>query len=99
MTDQIDALASAQSELAAASVPTPDDILADVGPLAQLYYLERLAYTVLSNFTAMLTADGIDPVDDDSEPVRALAAIGEACGNLDGACILLSILPEDARQP
>lgn len=96
MATETDAQQLAVNELAAATVPTPDDLLGDVGPLAQVFYLEQLAYAVMRAYTAMLSASDDDAMPDDSEPVRALAALGEACGNLDAACILLSILPPEA---
>lgn len=91
-----DALELAKSELAEAMVPDPEDLLADVGPLAQLFYLNQTAYQVLKNYAAMLTAKGIETPADDSEPVRALQMVAEACGMLDGACQELSILPREA---
>jgi hypothetical protein len=99
MTETLDAQQLAKDELAEAMFPAPEDFLNDVGPLAQLYYVEQLAYQVMGNFAAMLAnAPGGSP-EDGSEPVQALSAIAEACGNLDAACVLLSILPAEAQAP
>jgi hypothetical protein len=97
-TPELDAMTIAQEELARAMVPAPDDLLADVGPLAQLLFIERTCYSVLQSWAAMLSGDEAADVDDDSGPVRALAAIGQAAGNLDAACVEVSILPPDATE-
>ncbi|MFZ0666193.1 MAG: hypothetical protein WAM97_10585 [Acidimicrobiales bacterium] len=90
-----DALDMAKTELGEAMVPDPIDMLSDCGPLAQLWFLHQCAYGVMQSFTGMLSGDEAADVADDSEPVRAYAALAKACGNLDGACQLLSLLPPD----
>lgn len=97
MSDQteVDALELAKTELGEAMVPDPIDMLQDVGPLAQLWFLHQCAYGVLQSFTGMLSGDEATGLADDSEPVRAFAAVAKACGNLDGAAQLLSLLPPD----
>ena len=94
-----DALDMATTELAEAMVPTPEDMLADVGPLAQAWYLQQLAYHVMRSFTAFLSTDEAGDVADDSEPVRALGALTTLCGIADGICVTLSILPAEAAGP
>jgi hypothetical protein len=94
--DDVDPRQYAQDELGAAMVPTPDDVLADVGPLGQLYYLEQLAWTVFKNWTAFLASDSESSPDAKDERVEALEAIGLATGNTDQACIILGILPPEA---
>ena len=91
----VDPAVVAQSELAQNMVPTPDDLLADVGPLTQLWYARELCYSVMRLMAASLSLDDGEPLPDDSEPVRALAALTEACGMLDGGCVLVSLLPAD----
>jgi len=98
MPDEQDALEMAKAELAEQMFPAPEDYLNAVGPLAQLFYLDQLAYQVMKNFAAMLANAPGGPPPDGSEPVQALQAITEACGNLDGACVLLSIFPDEARR-
>jgi hypothetical protein len=95
--EQPDGLDLAKTELAEEMVPDPIEILQDVGPLAQLWFLHECAYGVLQSFTGFLSDEGSEGLDDDSEPVRAFAAIAKACGNLDGACQLLALLPDDFR--
>jgi hypothetical protein len=89
----IDPFEDVQSELAQNTVPTPEDVLSDVGPLAALWYARETAYYAVKLFTASLSIDSDEPPPDDSEPVRALAALSAAAGNLDGACVLVSLLP------
>ena len=85
----------AQSELAENMVPTPDDLLADLSPPSQLWYARELSYSVMRTMAASLAIDEGEELPDDSEPVRALAALSNACGLLDGACVLVSLLPAD----
>lgn len=92
----IDTLEMAKLELAEAMVPTPEDLLGDVGPLAQLYYTERLLYVLLGMWTGMIAEDTTSGLDADSPPVKAQQAIALAAGNIDAACILLDILPAAA---
>jgi len=86
----------AKADLSTNMVPTPEDVLGDVGPVGQLYYAERLLYVVYGMFAGLLANDAVEQPDDDSPPVKALAAIGMACGNLDAACIVMGILPPEA---
>ena len=90
-----DANEMAQGELAANTVPTPDDVLADVGPLAVLWYARELAYYAVTFWTATLSADEAADIGDTSELAQALEAISLAAGNLDGACVLVSLLPSE----
>lgn len=90
-----DANEMAQGELAANTVPTPDDVLMDVGPLAVLWYARELAYYAVKSWAAQLSADEAGDVDEDSELGQALGAISMAAGNFDAACILVSLLPPD----
>lgn len=90
-----DANEMAQGELAANTVPTPDDVLQDVGPLAVLWYARELTYYAVKSWAAQLSADEAGDVDQDSELAQALGGISLAAGNLDAACILVSLLPPD----
>jgi hypothetical protein len=94
-TGEQDANELAQSELAANTVPTPDDVLADVGPLAVLWYARELAYYAVKFWSATLSADEAADIGDTSELGQALEALSLAAGNLDGACVLVSLLPSD----
>jgi hypothetical protein len=94
--DTDDAQDMAKVELAEAMFPQPADFLNEVGPLAQVFYANQLCYEVMKNYAAMLANAPGDAPPDDSEPVRALGALGVACGALDQACVLLSILPAEA---
>ena len=88
--------ASAKAELAKAMLPAPDDFLGDVGPLAQLYYLDQVAWTVLRGMTGMLSSEVSADLDDDDPPVQALAALSDAVGRLDGICQIMGLLPAEA---
>ena len=88
--------ASAKAELAKALLPAPDDFLGDVGPLAQLYYLDQVAWTVLRGLTGMLASGAGGDLDDDDPPVQALAALGDIVGRLDGVCQIMGLLPAEA---
>jgi hypothetical protein len=90
-----DALELAKTELATEMVPDPIDILQDCGPLAQLWFAHQAAYGVMQSFIGMQSGVEGEVLPDDSEPVRALAALAKACGNLDAACQLLNLLPAD----
>lgn len=94
-SDIYDPEQAARAELGANSVPTPDDLMADVGPLAVLLYLRELSYYGMRLMSASLSIDNAEPPADDSEPVRALAALSQVCGELDGACVLVGLLPAD----
>jgi hypothetical protein len=96
MPSDVDAQQLARDELATAMVPAPDDLLSDVGPLAQLYFLNQCAEYVMKAWVGMLQGDTAAGVEDDSEPVRALAAIANATGQLAAACQLVSIFDRDA---
>lgn len=90
----IDPAADAAHELASNTVPTPDDLLADVGPLTQLWYLRELSYSVMRLMAATLSIEGTDELPDNSPPVRALAVVSTVAGELDGACVLVGLLPD-----
>jgi hypothetical protein len=92
---EVDANELAQGELAANTVPTPDDVLQDVGPLAVLWYARELTYYAVKSWAAQLSLDDEVAVGDSSELSSALEAISLAAGNLDGACVLVALLPSD----
>jgi hypothetical protein len=91
-----DAQDIARTELAEAMVPAPADLMADVGPLGRLFYLEQLAYSTLSAWAAMLSGDADEDPAATDERVVAMQGIAQACGALDAACVAVSILPPEA---
>ena len=95
-TEAVDALELATAELAENMVPTPDDLLGDIGPLGVLWYLHEVAAYALQFYTGALSGDEARDVDDDSGPVRALGAMTTAMGVINGACIQVSLLPPEA---
>ena len=84
------------TEIGTAGCPTPDDILSELSPLAQLYFVEQLAYGLLHAWAARIAADVGTPEEAPEGVVQALDAVGIAAGNLDAALILMGVLPEDA---
>jgi hypothetical protein len=94
MSDEIDPLEIATQELADAMCPTPDDLLGDIGPLGTLWYLHEVAAYTLQKCAGMVTSPDAGTLEDDSEPVRALAAITTAMGVINGACEILSLIPD-----
>ncbi len=90
-----DANELAQGELAANTVPTPDDLLADVGPLAVLWYAREVGYYAVQLWTSLLSGDEAADLGDTSELAAALEGISIAAGNLDGACMRVALLPPD----
>ena len=90
------ALTAVTTELAEATMPTPEDVLCEVGILARVYYVEQTAYELLRNFAAMASED-VGTQDEAPETVgRAMEAIAQACGMLDVACVELGVLPPEA---
>jgi hypothetical protein len=94
--DTFDPAEVARTELAEGLVMPPEDLLGDIGPMGQLLYLQTLAYHVLAGWTGMLVAADDEVVDDNAEPARALQALALACGQIDGACVIVSLLPPEA---
>jgi hypothetical protein len=91
----IDPADDALNELGQNMVPTPDDLLGDLSPITQVWYLRELAYSVMRTLAATLAIDGADELPDDSPPVRTLAVVSTVAGELDGAAILVGLLPDD----
>lgn len=98
MSDPIDPQEIAIAELRAQMVPTPDDIVDMVGTVTQVYYLQMLAYSVMTQLVAKAEVEGESDDDADQVTVKVLEAISTACGNLTAACVYMGILPEEAVQ-
>lgn len=99
MTDQTDttaALEAVTTELAQVAVPSPDDILSELSPLAQLYFVEQLAWELLRSYAAMGAATEGDEDAESSNLSGALTGIGVAAGALDESCVLMGLLPPEA---
>lgn len=90
---------TAKAELAEAMIPTPEDVISDLSPLAALYYLEQLGWATFTMFTAYAESEqGKDQAADDDLAVT-LTQIGVVVGMLDETCIRVGLLPLEARQP
>ena len=73
-------------------VPTPADLLADVGPLGQVLYLRELGWQVLRGFAGMLSDAASRELEDEDPPVVALQQLTLIIGELDGVCATLSLI-------
>lgn len=95
----VDPLVLAQSELQANMVPTPEDVLQDVGPFAQLWYAAQTVNVVLATMTAMVA----DLPDDDPAATEVstlvLQGLTLVSGELGGVCVTAGLLPPDAAPP
>lgn len=87
----------ARTELAAAMVLAPEDLLADIGALGQLLYLEQLAWHVLRSLTGMLSSEASADLDSEDPPVIALQQLTVAVGEIDQVCVTMGILPTEAQ--
>lgn len=96
---EIDPCEIARTELAQAMVPTPDDIVGDLSPLACLYFLEQLGWAVLTCWTAYASDEadkGSESADDLAETLNAIAM---TVGQLDQTCARIGLLPVEAVPP
>lgn len=96
MTDEQDALDLATAELAEAMVPAPDDVLEDCGPLACLWYLTQAAGFTLGRWAGTIDSPAGSELTDGDAPVQALSVLTQVMGMLNGACVLVDLLPEEA---
>jgi hypothetical protein len=95
MADQtFDPLAMAQAELTDQVIPDAEQLLEALSPFAQLYYLQQTGYYVLAQMTRHILEDTEGEIGETDEPFRAMMALTEGLGNIDGACKLLGLMPE-----
>jgi hypothetical protein len=92
----IDPQQMAKEALAKAMIPTPDDIMESLDPLAALYYFEQLGWGVLTLWTAYVTEmDGIDS-DVTTDLAETLNGIAVTVGGLDVVCARIGLIPQEA---
>ena len=86
----------ALAECAASGMPTPTDLLEELGPLGALLFLHDVVYEGMALWAAYASeAPPDDP--EGTEPItRALQGIATAAGALDAACVAMAILPPEA---
>lgn len=96
MTTPEELMKSAQMDLAKAMVPTPDDILADVGPLASVLYLDTLAWHVMTYWTGTMIDGASGDITPDDPPAMVLNALGQVVGMLDEVLVTLGMMPPEA---
>lgn len=89
----------ARTELAMNNVIAPEDLLADIGPLGQLLYLNHLAWHVMTGMTGMLSDSASSDLEQDAPPVIALQELTTAVGMLNQVCVTIGILPDAAQLP
>ena len=95
----IDPQAAAQSELAAAMIPTPDDVCESLSPTGALYYLEQLAWAVLTLWTAYSSDQQGNDQDADDDLAVTLQQVATIVGSLDATCARIGLIPADAVPP
>lgn len=98
MSQTIDPLEIATQELAEAQVPTPEDLLADVGPLGCLWYVKEAMAITAMRWVDTLPAMEDPEADTDTGPVRSLQMLTEAMGAVTAACVEVSLLPREAAE-
>lgn len=95
----IDPQEDAQAELAANMTPAPDAIVEDLSPMASLFYLERLAWQVLTSWTAHVTEMGSAEVELQDDIAQTLNGLATAVGMIDGVCERIGLIPQGATPP
>lgn len=95
----IDPQEDAQAELAATMTPTPDSIVEDLSPMAALFYLERLAWQVLTSWTAHVSEMNGAEVELVDDIAQTLNGIATAVGVIDGVCERIGLIPQGATPP
>lgn len=86
----------AREELAKVMIPTPDDIMAELSPLAALFYLDQLAWGVFKLWTFHLSSASVADVEAADDAAETLQGIGVALGNLDAVCARIGLAPTEA---
>lgn len=84
---------SAVATLMANTVPSPDDLLSGVDPVAAMWFCENALSFTLGHFTASIMADDSGELTGESGPGRALEILAEVLGMFDEACVELGLLP------
>ena len=80
-------------------IPTPDDIVSDLDPMAALFYLEQLSWATLTLWTAMATdVQGKDQAADDDLAIT-IQQVSVIVGMLDKTCARIGLIPADAVPP
>lgn len=89
----------ARNELAAAMIPTPDDVMTDLSPLAGLFYLEQLGWAVLTSWAAFASDAATTDPEAGDDLAQTLAQVGGIVGMLDATCARIGLIPADAVPP
>jgi len=95
----IDPQELAKQQLADGSVPAPEDLLADLDPLAALYYLEQTGWMVLNMWTGFAQEQQDANADGAEDLAVTLSQVAAVVGMLDGACARIGLIPTDAVPP
>lgn len=89
----------ARQELAAAMIPTPEDVVTDLSPLGALFYLEQLGWAVLTCWTAYSQEQAEQGVEGADDLAVTLSQVGAIVGMLDGTCARIGLIPPEAVPP
>lgn len=98
-TNDIDPNQIAREELAKAMIPTPDDVVTDLSPIAALFYLEQLGWAVLTSWTAYASEAAENNVEGADDLGVTLNQVAETVGRLDEICARIGLLPVEAVPP
>lgn len=88
-----------RAELAAAMVPTPDDIMADLTPLAGLFYWEQMAWGVLKLWAAEVADWTVADQAASDDLGATLNALADIVGQVDGLAAKLGLIPAEQVPP
>lgn len=89
----------AKNELSEAMIPTPDDVVNDLSPLAALYYLEQLGWATLNVWTAYAQEAEDTKQDGADDLAITLQQVASIVGSLDATCARIGLIPADAIPP
>lgn len=89
----------ARAELAAAMVPTPDDIMADLTPMAGLFYLDQMAWGVLKLWAAEVSDLVVADSDASDDLGSTMATLADIVGQVDGLAAKLGLIPAEQVPP
>lgn len=89
----------ARTELAGAMVPTPDDIVEMLSPLASMLYLQQLAWANFQNWTAWLADMTPEQQADAQGATKVLQVNAQVCGLLDAICETVGLTPVKTDAP
>ena len=95
---EIDTLALATDELTEHAIPDAEMLLSELSTIAQVYYLNQVAYFVFGAVANGVIADVQMSSEDEAEIADIVQRLGVACSALDGVCQVFGILPKEGDE-